>query len=87
MTTASLFQQILFKQNVPKSAVKAGDLGIVVDLLPSNPRQPEMGYTLEVFREGETLDVVSVPASWVEVLPEMWGESIADSDTQTIKAS
>jgi hypothetical protein len=40
-------------------------------------RQAEAGYALEVFREGETVDVVSVPVSWVTLLPEVWGQGEA----------
>lgn len=87
MTTASLFQWVLFKQDVRDSVVKAGDRGVVVDLLPPNPMQAEIGYTLEVFREGETLDVVSVPASWVKLLPEMWGKSIPNTASKETRAS
>ena len=36
----------------------------------------ENGYTIEVFRDGETIDVVSVPQSWVTVLPESWGNGV-----------
>jgi hypothetical protein len=72
MATVDLFQWIVVDQDVPNSLVKAGDRGVVVDCLPSNEIQPEPGYMLEVFKDGETLDVVSVPVSWVTLLPEVW---------------
>lgn len=74
MTTASLFQWVILNQDVPNTSVKAGDRAVVVDHLQPTQSQSEAGYTLEVFREGETLDVISVPISWVTVLPEVWGQ-------------
>jgi len=77
MTTDALFQWVVLKQDVPDSAVKAGDRAVIVDALPATAKQSEPGYTVEVFRQGETLDVVSVPVSWVTLLPEVWGQSNA----------
>jgi hypothetical protein len=79
MTTEALFHWALLKQDVPNTAVRAGDRAVIVDRLPPTSKQPEPGYMLEVFRGGETLDVVSVPASWVTLLPEIWGQSQAVS--------
>ena len=76
MTTDVLFRWVVLKQDVPSSLVKAGDRAVIVDALPATANQSE-GYTLEVFRQGETLDVVSVPVSWVTLLPEVWGQSDA----------
>lgn len=76
MTTDILFRWAVLKRDVPDSAVKAGDRAVIVDALPATAKQTE-GYTLEVFKQGETLDVVSVPVSWVTLLPEVWGQSDA----------
>jgi hypothetical protein len=76
MTTDVLFRWVILKQDVPSSLVKAGDRAVIVDALPATANQSE-GYILEVFRQGETLDVVSVPVSWVMLLPEVWGQSDA----------
>jgi hypothetical protein len=76
MTTDVLFRWVVLKQDVPNSLVKVGDRAVIVDALPATANQSE-GYTLEVFRQGETLDVVSVPVSWVTLLPEVWGQSDA----------
>jgi hypothetical protein len=76
MTTDVLFRWVVLKQDVPSSLVKAGDRAVIVDALPATANQSE-GYILEVFRQGETLDVVSVPVSWVTLLPEVWGQSDA----------
>jgi hypothetical protein len=83
MTTASLFQWVELKQDVPNSPVKAGNRGVVLDHLPPTKTQQEPGYILEVFKGGETLDVVSVPISWVNLLPETW-ESIEHDTRQTV---
>jgi hypothetical protein len=83
MKQAQLFQWIEFKQDVSDSPVKQGDRGVVLDHLSPNSKQPVPGYTIEVFRNGETLDVVSVPVSWVRILPEMWGDLSPATTTKT----
>ncbi|WP_375509571.1 hypothetical protein [uncultured Nostoc sp.] len=83
MTTASLFQWVELKQHVPNSPVKAGDRGVVLDHLRPIKTQQEPGYILEIFKDGETLDVVTVPISWVNPLPETWG-SIENDTRQTV---
>lgn len=86
MTTATLFQWVELKQNVPNSPVKTGDRAVVLDHLPPTKNQKEPGYTLEVFKDGETLDVISVPISWVTPLPEIWGNSEHTSPDVNTKA-
>ncbi|MEH2291750.1 hypothetical protein [Nostoc sp.] len=83
MTTASLFQWVELKHNVPNSPVKAGDRGVVLDHLRPTKTQQEPGYILEIFKDSETLDVVSVPISWVNPLPETWG-NIEHDTRQTV---
>ena len=83
MTTASLFQWAELKQDVPNSPVKAGDRGVVLDHLRPTKTQQEPGYILEIFKDSETVDVVSVPISWVNPLPETWG-SIEHDTSQTV---
>ena len=75
MTIATLFQWVKLKQDIPNSPVKKGDTGVILDYLSPTNKQPESGYTLEVFKNGETLDVISVPISWVTPLPKIWGDS------------
>ncbi|MGG6269744.1 hypothetical protein ACQ4M3_34575 [Leptolyngbya sp. AN03gr2] len=70
-----LFHWAILLQDVPGSAIKVGDRGVIVDELPFSTVHQELGYTIEVFQSGETLDIVSVPASWVKVLPEVWGQT------------
>jgi hypothetical protein len=86
----SLFHWCVLLQNVPESVVNKGDRAVIVDELPFTSFYQECGYAIEVFRDGETIDVVSVPKSWVTVLPEVWGEGIReriDSPTVIVRAA
>lgn len=78
MQKADLFQWVELKQDVPDSLVKKGNKGVVLDFLSPNSKQKEAGYIIEVFKDGKTLDVVSVPTSWIIPLPEFWGTSIPE---------
>ena len=66
MKTAKLFQSVELTQVVPGTPFHAGDLGIVVEYLEPNENEPEAGYLLEMFQNGETLDVIAVPISWAK---------------------
>ncbi|MEH2250507.1 hypothetical protein [Nostoc sp.] len=55
----------------------------MLDHLRPTKTQQKPGYILEIFKDGETLDVVSVPISWVNPLPETWG-SIEHDTRQTV---
>lgn len=70
-----LFHWVILLRDVPDTLVKMSDRGVIVDELPFSVVHQEAGYTIEVFRAGETFDVVSVPISWVRVLPEVWGQA------------
>ncbi len=83
MTTATLFQWVELKQDVPNSPVKTRNKGVFLYHLNPTTSQPEPGYILEVFEDGETLDVASVPISWVNPLPESWG-SVEYNTKQTV---
>lgn len=74
MQKAELFQWVELKQDVPNSLVKKGDRGVVLDYLKHTVKQKEAGYTIEVFKDGGTLDVVSVPISWVTPVSKFWGK-------------
>lgn len=63
MTTATLFQWVKLKHDVPNIPVKKGDRGVILDHLHPAQKEPKSGYTLEVFKDGETLDVIAVPIS------------------------
>lgn len=87
MTTDALFHWVLLKQDVPNSLVKAGDRAVIVGNLSPTPKQPEPGYILEVFKAGETVDVVSVPVSWVKLLSEVWGQPESVSNETSLSSS
>lgn len=53
----------------------SSDRAVIVDRLPATEKQPKPGYVLEVLEQGETLEVVSVPTSWVTLLPAVWGQT------------
>ncbi len=78
MTSIQLFQWVELKFDVPNSLVKKGDKGVVLEYLKPTKKQSEPGYNLEVFKDGETLDIISISISWVIPLPEMWGENQYD---------
>ena len=84
MKNIQLFQWVELKYDVPNSLVKRGDKGVVLDYLKPTNKQSEPGYNLEVFKGGETLDVVSVPISWVIPLPEIWGGNKHDNPNTSI---
>ena len=86
MTKAILFQWVVLDRDVPNSPVKKGNRGVVLDHLLPSTNQKEPGYTLEVFKDGKTLDVISVPVSWVTLLPETWGNAEHISTNVSINA-
>ncbi|OGC06090.1 hypothetical protein A2V82_01700 [candidate division KSB1 bacterium RBG_16_48_16] len=58
-----LFSRVILEQNLPDEGLVAGDLGTVVEFHPASEAYPE-GYEVEFFAgNGETLAVVSVPAT------------------------
>jgi hypothetical protein len=79
----SLFHWCVLLQSVPESLVNKGDRAVIVDDLPFTSFYQECGYAIEVFRDGETIDVVSVPESWVKVLPEVWGDEAKARNAST----
>ena len=71
-----LFQDNRAATSDMKSAIAfESDRAVMVDRLPAAAKQPKPGYVLEVFEQGETLDVVSVPTSWVTLLPDVGGQT------------
>jgi len=55
------YEQVVLTEDLPKYALKAGDLGTVVMI-----HGDHAGYELEIFSaDGRTLDVVTVEASQV----------------------
>lgn len=58
-----LFSRVILSQNLPEENLFAGDIGIIVEHHPATHDYPE-GYEVEFFAaNGETLSVVSIPAT------------------------
>lgn len=84
MKQAKQFQWVELTRDVPNSLVKKGDRGVVLEHLKPTNKQPQPGYILEVFQEGETLDVIYIPISWVKILPDIWGDFQHSSSAEAI---
>lgn len=64
MTLAS-FQRVVLTRDLPEQGFRAGDVGVIVEHYPARADAPE-GYELEFFAAtGQTIAVVSVPATAV----------------------
>jgi hypothetical protein len=79
MKTAELFQWVELLKDVPETDFHQGDQGVIVELLEPNENEPETGYLLEIFQDGETLDVIAVPASWTKLLKSTIAEPVTIS--------
>jgi hypothetical protein len=68
--TMELFSEVALARDVPEEGLCRGDVATVVEKLPATEASGgEEGYVLEVFNAiGETIAVVTVPASAVEPL-------------------
>lgn len=63
-----LYQEVALTRDFPEDGLKAGDVAMLIDLVP-HPNNGEDGCVLEVFNAiGESFTVVAVPISSVEVL-------------------
>ena len=63
----SLFDRAVLMKDLPADGLRAGDVGVVVEHYDARGDSPE-GYELEFFSaRGETVAVVSVPATAVRV--------------------
>jgi hypothetical protein len=68
--TLPLHERVVLTQDLPKDGLRAGDVGVIVEVYPARADLPE-GYELEVFAaNGQTVAVVSVPASAVREATE-----------------
>ncbi|MCC3404614.1 MAG: DUF4926 domain-containing protein [Microcoleus sp. PH2017_10_PVI_O_A] len=66
--TLELYQEVSLTRDLPEYQLKAGDIATLVDFV-SHPSGGEEGCLLEVFNAvGESLAVIAVPISTVEVL-------------------
>jgi hypothetical protein len=63
-----LYQEVALCRDLPEHQLRAGDVAMLVDYVPS-PSGGEDGYILEVFNAvGESIAVVAVPSSAAEPL-------------------
>ena len=68
--TVALYQRVVLTQDLPNEGLRAGDVGVVVEHYPARADVPE-GFELEVFAaNGQSVAVVSVPASLVREATE-----------------
>lgn len=68
--TFSLFERVVLTEDLPAEGLKAGDVGVIVEHYSAREGVPE-GYELEFFSaSGDTVAVVSVPASSVRKATE-----------------
>ena len=65
-----MFERVVLAQDLPADGLKAGDVGVIVEEHPAMAEVPD-GYELEIFAAtGETLAVVSVPATSIRKATE-----------------
>ncbi len=63
-----LFQEIALNRDFPNYNLQKGDMATLIDYVP-HPDEGEEGAILEVFNAlGETISVVTVPISSIDVL-------------------
>ena len=63
-----LYQRVALRRHLPEHNLKEGDVATLLDRVP-HPSDGEEGYVLEVFNAlGESLAVLTVPASAVKPL-------------------
>jgi hypothetical protein len=68
--SSELYAQVALRCDLKARNLKRGDVATVVDRVP-HPTGGEDGYVLEVFNAlGESIAVVTVPASDIEALRE-----------------
>ena len=64
----SLYQEVALNRNFPDYNLQQGDMATLVDYV-THPERGEDGAILEVFNAlGDTVSVVTVPASSIDVL-------------------
>lgn len=66
--TPELFKELALRRDVPEHGLKAGDVAMLIDLVPGPPGHPH-GAVLEVFNGiGESICVTSVSVEDVQPL-------------------
>ena len=68
--TLALYQHVALTRDLPEEGLRAADVGVIVEHYPARADAPE-GYEIDVFAAtGQTIAVVSVPASAVREATE-----------------
>lgn len=68
LTTLELHKEVALLHNIPGTQLRAGDVAVLVDIVP-HPAGGEEGAVLEVFNAiGESIAVVTVPCAAVAPL-------------------
>jgi hypothetical protein len=66
--TMELYQEVALTRDLPEYGLRSGDVAMLVDFVP-HPTNGEEGCVLEVFNAiGESIVVIAVPISAVEIL-------------------
>jgi hypothetical protein len=66
--TIELYQEVALTRDLPEYELRSGDVAMLVDFVP-HPTNGKQGCVLEVFNAiGESIVVIAVPISAVEVL-------------------
>jgi hypothetical protein len=66
--TIELYQEVALTHDLPEYGLRSGDVAMLVDFVP-HPTNGEEGCVLEVFNAiGESIVVIAVPISAVEIL-------------------
>jgi hypothetical protein len=66
--TMQLYQEVALTRDLPEYELRSGDIAMLVDFVP-HPTNGEEGCVLEVFNAiGESIVVIAVPISAVEIL-------------------
>ncbi len=66
--TIELYERVALTRDIPTEGLRKGDVAYLLERIP-HPSGGEPGYVLEIFNAiGESLTVVAVPESAVEVL-------------------
>jgi hypothetical protein len=66
--TIELYQEVALTRDLPEHGLRSGDVAMLVDFVP-HPTNGEEGCVLEVFNAiGESIVVIAVPISAVEIL-------------------
>jgi hypothetical protein len=66
--TMELYQEVALTRDLPEYELRSGDVAMLVDFVP-HPTNGEEGCVLEVFNAiGESIVVIAVPISAVEIL-------------------